>query len=124
MKQGQLKTLLLTITFSLLLISAGYFTHKLLPKQLPDTFSQDLLDAVKNNSKLVIELKDAYRAFHINSIITEQKEVINIYLNDDSETKSLLDGYIKACDSLKIVHFKNETLNSYVSKYLALTIHS
>jgi len=124
MKQRQLKTILLTITISVLLISVGHFTHKLLPKQLPDTFSQELVDAVKNKSKLVIELKDAYRAFHINSIITEQEEVINIYLNDDSEMKSLLDGYIKACDSLKIVHFKNETLNSYVSKYLALTIHS
>ena len=124
MKQRQLKTILLTITISVLLISVGHFTHKPFPKQLPDTFSQELVDAVKNKSKLVIELKDAYRAFHINSIITEQEEVINIYLNDDSETKSLLDGYIKACDSLKIVHFKNETLNSYVSKYLALTIHS
>ena len=108
MKQEQLKTLLLTITFSVLLIS--------------DAFSQDLLDDLKSNSKLVVELKDAYRAFHLNNIITEQKEVINIYLNDDSETKSLLDGYIKVCDSLKIVHFKNETLHSYVSEYLASTI--
>ena len=78
MKQRQLKTILLTITISVLLISVGHFTHKLLPKQLPDTFSQELVDAVKNKSKLVIELKDAYRAFHINSIITEQEEVINI----------------------------------------------
>lgn len=91
-----------------------------------DTYSQDLLDAVKSNSKLVVELKDAYRAFHINNIITEQKEMINLFLNDgsDAETKTLLDGYIKVCDSLKIVHFKNDTLNSYISKYLALTIQS
>ena len=112
MKRGQLKTLLLTITFSVLLFS--------------DTYSQDLLDAVKSNSKLAIELKDAYRAFHINNIITDQKEIINVYLNDasDAETKTLLNGYIKVCDSLKIVRFKNDTLNSYISKYLALTIQS
>jgi hypothetical protein len=91
-----------------------------------DTYSQDLLDAVKSNSKLVIELKDAYRAFHINNIIIDQKEMINVFLNDgsDAETKTLLDDYIKVCDGLKIVHLKNDTLNSYVSKYLALTIQN
>ncbi|MBK9718909.1 MAG: hypothetical protein IPO85_15625 [Saprospiraceae bacterium] len=112
MKQGQLKTLLLTVTFSFWFFSAAY--------------SQDLLDAVKSNSKLVIELKDAYKAFHINNIISDQKEMINVFISDgsDSETKSLLDGYIKICDSLKIVQFKNDTLNSYVSKYLVSTIKS
>jgi len=112
MKIGQHKSLLLIITFTFLLIG--------------DIYCQDLLDAIKSNSKLVIELKDAYRAFHINNIITDQKEMINVFLSDpsDSETKTLLDGYIKVCDSLKIVHFKNEKLNSYISKYLVLTIQS
>ncbi len=112
MKIGQLRSLLLTITFWVLLFS--------------DTYSQDLLDAVKSNPKLVIELKDAFRAFHINNIIIDQKEMINLFLNDGSvaETRTLLDGYIKACDSLTIVHFKNDTLNSYISKYLAVTIQS
>lgn len=112
MKRGQLKTLFLTITFSILLFS--------------DTYSQDLLDAVISNSKIVIELNDAYRAFHINNIITDQKEMINVLLNDgsDAEMKTLLGGYIKVCDSLKIVHFKNDTLKSYISKYLISTIQS
>ncbi len=112
MKRGQLKSLLLTFILSILLFSY--------------TFSQDLLDAVKSNSKLVIELKDAYRAFHINNIIIDQKEMINVFLNDgsDAEMKNLLNDDIKGCDSLKIFHFNNDTLNSYVSKYLALTIQS
>lgn len=112
MIRGQLKTLLLTITLSVFHFS--------------DTYSQDILDTVKSNLKLIIELKDAYSAFHINNIITDQKEMINIYHNDgsDTEMKTLLGNYIKVCDSLKIVHFKNDTLNTYVSKYLALTIQS
>jgi hypothetical protein len=112
MKRGQLKSLPLTIILSILLFN--------------DTFSQDIFDAVKSNSKLVIELKDAYRAFHINNIIIDQKEMINVFLNDgsDAEMKNLLNDYIKGCDSLKIFHFNNDTLNSYVSKYLALSIQS
>jgi hypothetical protein len=109
MKIRQQKSLLLTITFSVLLFS--------------NSCNQDLLDTVKSNSKLVFELKDAYSAFHINNIIIDQKEMINVFLNDGSEAemKNLLDGYIKVCDSLKVIHFNNDTLNCYVSKYLALT---
>lgn len=112
MKLGQLKSILLTIIFSFLLFS--------------NTFSQDLLDTVKSNSKLVIELKDCFRAFHVNNIIIDQKEMINVLLNDgsDEEMKTFLDSCIKVCDSLKIIHFNNETLNSYVSKYLSLTIQN
>jgi len=111
MTRPKFKTLLFTIAFSILLFS--------------DSYSQDILDAVKSNSKLVIELKDAYGAFHINNIITEQKEMINV-LDDASgaEMKQLLGDYINACDSLKIVSFKNDTLKSYISKYLASTIQS
>ena len=91
-----------------------------------DTFATDLLDNVKSASKLVIELKDAFRAFHVNNIIIDQKEMVNVFLNDgsDSEMKPLLDSYIKVCDSLKINHYNNNTLSSYVSKYLTLTIQS
>ena len=67
MKLRQPKSLLLTITFSILLFS--------------DTYSQDLLDTVKSNSKLVIELKDAYRAFHINNIIKDQNEMTVVFLD-------------------------------------------
>lgn len=109
MKLGQLKSTLLIIIFSFLLFN--------------NTFSKDLLDSVKSNSKLVIELKDCYRAFHVNNIIIDQKEMINVLLKDGSEEdiKTFLDSCIKACDSLKIIHFNNETLNSFVSKYLSLT---
>ncbi len=72
MKRGQLKTLLLTITFSVSLFS--------------NTYSQDLLDAVKSNSKLAIELKDVYRAFCINNIVIDQKEMINVFLNNGSDS--------------------------------------
>jgi hypothetical protein len=110
MKLGQLKSLILIITFSVLVFS--------------DTYSQDLLDTVKSNSKLVIELKDAYRAFHINNIIKDQNEMTVVFLDDrsDAEMKTLLDGFINVCDSLKNVHLKNDTLNAYVSQYLIATI--
>ena len=112
MKNGQHKSLFLIITFTFLLIS--------------ETYSQDLLNDVNRNSKLVIELKDAYRAFNINNIITEQKEIINLFLKDgsDAEMKTLFTNYIKVCDSLKIVHFKDVSLNSHISKYLAMTIQN
>ncbi len=112
MKQEQLKLVLITITFSVLLFI--------------DAYAQDLLIDVKSNLKLVSELKDAYRAFHINNIIIQQKEMINVFLNDgsDSNMKNLLSGYIKVCDSLKIIPLNNDTLKSYVRKYLTLTIQS
>jgi len=110
MKQ-QTRFLLLTITFSIITFN-GY--------------SQDLLDAVKSNSKLVAELKDTYRAFHINNIIVEQKEMINIVQDDASEpeTKKLLGGYIKACDSLKNFQFNDAVLNEHIRKFLASTVQS
>ena len=67
MKLEQLKTFLLTITFSVLLFS--------------DTYSQEVLDTVKSNSKLVVELKDAYRAFHINNMIKDQNEMTVVFLD-------------------------------------------
>ena len=112
MKRKQLKSLLLVLSFSVLSFSQAY--------------SQDLLDNVKSSSKLVTELKDLFRACHINNIITAQKEMINVTLDDgsDEEMKTLLNGYIKTCDSLKIVPFKDSKLRSYISKYLALTIQN
>lgn len=112
MKPIQLKPLLLTIIFSILLFSKSY--------------SQDLLDSVKNDSKLVIELKDLYKAFHINNILIGQKEMINLLRIDDSgdELRPLLNDYIKVCDSLKIVHVNNDTLRSYIDKYLTSTAAS
>ncbi|MDI3319485.1 hypothetical protein [Pinibacter soli] len=89
------------------------------------TYAQDLLDNIKDNSKLTKELKDVYRAFHINNIIVEQKELINIYQDaEETDLKELYTSSIKACDSLKQIHFYNDTLNSLVSKYLTSTIRS
>jgi hypothetical protein len=102
-----------------LLIISFFFAFTDLP-------GQDLLDSVKSNSKLVLELKDTYRAFHINNIITEQKELLNLFSEDNSEkdNHSLLDSFINECESLKRIHFYNSTLNSYISQYLASTIQS
>ena len=46
-----------------------------------DTYSQEVLDTVKSNSKLVVELKDAYRAFHINNMIKDQNEMTVVFLD-------------------------------------------
>lgn len=111
MNKVNFKSKLLTAVLSLLLFYNAY--------------SRDSFRG-KSNSKLVNELTDVYQAFQINNIIIDQKEMINLYLSEDSEEemKTLLDGYIKACDSLKIIRFSNDTLNSYVSKYLTLTKQS
>lgn len=106
------KSKLLTIILSFLVFSHCY--------------SQNLLDEVQSDSKLVSKLKDAYRAFHINHIIAEQKEIINLMVDDstDKELKILLGNYLQVCDSLKEIHFKNYTLNNYISDYLTLTKQS
>jgi hypothetical protein len=106
------KSFLITTIFTLLFIS--------------DTFAQDLLDNVKSNSQIITELKDVYRAYKINLKITDQKETINLILDDasDKELKDQLDVFIEECNALKQVHFKDETLNSYVNKYVTLTIQN
>lgn len=92
---------------------------------LSGAFARDRLDNIKDNSELTKELKDVYRAFRINNIITEQQEWINIYQDEDAAgLKKLLTGFIKTCDSLKQCNFYNETLNSFVKRYLTLTIQS
>lgn len=106
------KSKLLTIILSFLLFNNFY--------------SQDLLDKVQSDSKLISKLKDGYRAFHINHIIAEQKEMINLMVDDstDKELKTLLGNYLQVCDSLQKIHFKNDTLKTYISNYLALTKQS
>ena len=110
MNRLQIKTLFLTITFSFLLCNV--------------TYSQDLLDSVKDNSKLVYELKDAYSAFHIYNIIVEQREqiIISSENNSDSITINFLPSYIMKCDSLNTIQFNNSKLKSYISNYLTATI--
>lgn len=107
-----LKSKLFTIILSFLLFNNSY--------------SQDLLDGIKSDSKLVSKLKDGYRAFHINHIIAEQKEMINLMVDDstDKELKTLFGNYLQVCDSLQKIHFKNDTLKTYISNYLALTKQS
>ena len=89
-------------------------------------FSQDLFDNILNNSQTVIELKDVFRAYYINHIITDQKETINLLLNEESnkELNDQLIIFINDCTSLKKFHFNDLTLNFYISKYLELTIKS
>jgi len=84
------------------------------------------LESIKSNSKLVSELKDLYRAFHVNNLIVEQKEMINLWPRRRfrHDLKDLLDECIEVCDSLKEIHFKDDTLSSYVRNYLALTAES
>lgn len=112
MNRLNFKTKLLTIALSFLLFGNSY--------------SQDLLDEVKSNSKLVIKLKDGYRSFHINNIISEQKEMINLIIDDatDKELKTLLGDHIQVCDGLKKIPFTNDTLKTYISDYLTLTKQS
>jgi hypothetical protein len=83
-----MKCLLLTSVFLILTLTTG--------------FSQDLLDSVKSNTKLVNELKDAFRAFFINDVITDQKEKINVVLEDNSskEMGNMLKGFITDCETL------------------------
>lgn len=87
---------------------------------------QDLLDNVKSNSKIVTELKDVFRASKINLKITEQKEIINLFLHDGSEKElnAQLDNFIKDCNTFKQIQFNDGTLNSFVSNYVSLTIQS
>jgi len=105
------KGLFITIAVSLLFCS--------------NIFGSDLLDSIKNKTKLVNDLKDVYRAFNINHIISNQNELLNLDLDSgDDNPKNALRQCIKICESLKQTHFSNPTLDAYVHKYLTLTIQS
>ena len=106
------KSLFITVALSFLVFSGS--------------FGADLLDSVKSKTKLANDLKDVYRAYYINHKITDQKELINLYMDEGSteELNTLLNTYIKTCDTLKQIHFFSSILNSHVSKYLVLTIQN
>lgn len=89
-------------------------------------YGTDLLDSLKSDTKLVKDLKDVYRAYEINHKIVGQKELINLFLEDESarEMSDLLNSDLKECAKLQSIKFYNDTLGQYVSAYLKSTIQS
>jgi hypothetical protein len=85
---------------------------------------QDALDEVESSSPLIEELKNVYRAFHINNIISDELEWIYSMLEQDAKvnlTKEL-NQFKRTCDSLKVYTFKDDTLQQQVHGYLQKTI--
>lgn len=88
-------------------------------------FAQDKLNAVKEESILINELKDVYRGFYIHHVIEEQKELIDVYVNkDESGLDNAITTYIKTCNGLKAYNFYDKTLNALVKDYLNSTVQN
>jgi hypothetical protein len=89
-------------------------------------FCQDLLDSVNNNSKLINELKDIYRAFKINMNISDQNETINLFLNekDYNGLNVQLKKFIDKCKSYENIQFYDSKLNLFIKNYIDATIKS
>jgi hypothetical protein len=97
-----------------------------LPLFFSDSFGADPPGTVKSNPRLLSDLKDIYSAFNITHRIAGQKELLNVFMDDGSESDldGLLKTYLKVCDSLQQTHFYNDTLNNYAQNYLKLTIQN
>ncbi|PTQ99740.1 hypothetical protein C8P68_102570 [Mucilaginibacter yixingensis] len=107
----QTPALFFKLTFLLLITSIGA--------------KADLLDSVKEKTKQLNDLKDVYRAFNIKNIIADQQEFIELSVDEAKAYNSrLLRDYIKTCDSLKHVHFFDNSLSAQVGSYLASTIQN
>lgn len=86
----------------------------------------DAFDTIPANSKLIADLKDIYRVYHVNLTIDDQKEMVNVYLNDENDEglKKFLEECKAVCESFKQIRFSNDSLAHLVSQYLQSTIRS
>ena len=84
----------------------------------------NVLDDVNVDTKVVNDLKDLYKAFDIEHILTDQKDLINLYAKNEAgeELDSLINKYLTLCDSLKQISFSNDTLKLAVTAYLNATV--
>ena len=103
----------------------------------------DLLDKVQSDTKLINDLKDAYRTFNVYHAITDFNEVISIRLSnlnnpDTSPAESFVsdtlgltpevylkntaDSLISACKKLQGVDISDDSLRSYIGSYISSTI--
>jgi hypothetical protein len=91
---------------------------------LPTPLIADQFDSVKSNLKIINDLKDIYRAYNINHIITSQKEMITLFIDDENSLNGFLNSCLKVCDSLKKQHISDGSLKRRVGNYLSHTINN
>jgi hypothetical protein len=93
---------------------------------LTATPKTDLLDSVKSDKQVIIDLKDVYRTYYINHIIDEQKENVNLYLHLDerNKLKDLLLANIKECEGLEKLFIANKIIKEHLLRYLSRTIRN
>lgn len=85
-------------------------------------FGLDKLDDVHNDARILVELKDVYRAFKINHIIADQKEMLNLLLNESpGDIKTKVSQYISANAELSTKNIRDTRLKSYIDSYLVMT---
>lgn len=86
----------------------------------------DLLDSVKSDSPLLVELKDAYRAYRVNDIVDECKQ--NIYMTYlqgiNLDRNEILENNLKACEHALTIPIRNEELRGQVHAYVNAAIRS
>ena len=81
------------------------------------------LSTVKSNDHRVQELLDVYTAFHVNNIVTEQKETLSLLHGEISSVdfNDILKEFIRVCDSTSAVRLSDSVLNTHVHSFLSST---
>lgn len=80
--------------------------------------------SANSDSKQIRDLKDIFHAYAVADVITDEKELIELELDnhDQKSLSHLLKGFTAKCDSMKQMHFNNDTLQNEVGKLLTGTI--
>jgi len=85
-------------------------------------YATDKLDVIKDNSQLMNDLKDVYRAYNINHTIDDQNEMLNLLAN---ESPNDIGNYVDVClaenKKLTASNINDKGLKIYVDSYLLLT---
>ncbi len=84
------------------------------------------LDAISADTPQLKDLKDIYRAYAIQDVISDQKELLNVEMenNGGKVSPATVNKFSFTCDSLRRLGFYSDSLKNEVGKLLAATTRS
>lgn len=118
MKNNSTQFFLTLFISSLLLLGSSCSEKPISISELEkESIFLDALDSITDSSKLVLELKDIYRAHKIHNLLEEQKDFIAI--DSTPFLIAYLESNAKECDSLyNLYSFHDDSLEGLVNRYI------